>query len=48
MTCAWFKLLLIESQRLFSKDCQSLRGTPLRQLSINIGEFTTMQYVLQC
>ena len=53
--CLWrsmkgtrFKLLLIAYRRLFSKDCPSLRGTSLRQLSINIGELTTMQYVPRC
>ena len=38
MKGAWFKLLLIVYPRLLSKDCQSLLETPLRQLSIKIGE----------
>ena len=47
MKGVWFKVLLIEYRCLFSKDWQSLRGTPLRQLRIKIGEVTTMQYVLR-
>ncbi len=47
MKGAWFKLLLIVYPRLLSKDCQSLLETPLRQLSIKIGEVTTMQFALR-